>query len=328
MSILVDIIMPTYNHVAFVGKAIESVLAQQTDFGYRLLIADDCSTDGTQKVIREYAERHPDKIQVFCAPVHLGPLHKERLSLRLFTDSPAKYIHFLDGDDYWTSEHKLQKQVNFLEEHPECSLCLHDVTRIFEDGSIPPHKMYPSDQKEYSTLEDVLTAGVFPLPCGTLFRNGYFRELPDSFHTVLNGDWMFSVIAGRHGDFGFLNEAMAVYRVHSQGIWSRLDRLEGIKNHIKTYQAINRYLDFKYDPLLSARIATLRESVVELNMQNARSCVDDYHTVIRRGEIKNGFRLLSQAIRSAPSEVLSPPRLLKVVKSSLRGILFTQRIHC
>ena len=67
----VDIVMPTYNHEKYLAGAIESVLAQQVNFEYRLIIADDCSSDDTQAIARSYSEKYPDRIETFLSPVHV-----------------------------------------------------------------------------------------------------------------------------------------------------------------------------------------------------------------------------------------------------------------
>src|ERR1700730_11791519 len=103
---LVDIIMPTYNHENFLTQAIESVLAQKTDFEYRLNIADDCSTDGTQAIIKDYAQKHADRIRAVISPHHVGILHEDRVSIRVLKVCTARYVAVLEGDDYWTDPYK------------------------------------------------------------------------------------------------------------------------------------------------------------------------------------------------------------------------------
>ena len=94
---LVDIIMPTYNHERFIAQAIESVLAQQTNFEYRLNIADDCSTDNTQTIIKDYAQKHPDQIRTVLSPHNIGIVHKDRLSIKVLKLCTAKYVALLEG---------------------------------------------------------------------------------------------------------------------------------------------------------------------------------------------------------------------------------------
>jgi glycosyltransferase involved in cell wall biosynthesis len=309
---VVDIIMPTYNHEKFIGKAIESVLAQKTGFAYRLRVGDDCSTDGTQAIVRHYAGKYPDKVEFLFSPVNLGALHRDRISVKLLNQCTSKYVAILEGDDYWTNPYKLQKQVEFLEHHRECSLCFHNAEMFYDDGSQPSRSLRPADQKKISTVEDVL-AGMVPIPCTVLFRNNLL-VLPDCFYKVTNADWMMFVLLSEHGHIGYINEIMAAYRMHSGGMWSRLNRQQRLKEHINTYKTINEHLKFRYNRIISDRIAALKE-------QHARSCLDEYHELVKTGEIKNALRLLMEATHSAPLEVLRPRRLAVVLRNGLLGIL-------
>lgn len=311
---LVNIVMPTYNHERFVAQAIESVLAQKTAFAYNLMVGDDCSMDGTQEVVRSYAGKYPDTVEFVFSKKNLGLFHRDRVSLKLLNQCTAKYVGILDGDDYWTDPHRLQKMVDFLESHPECSICFHNAEMFYDDGSRPSTNLRPADQKEISTVEDIL-AGVVPIPCAALFRNGLLGELPDCFHRVINGDWLLFVLLAEHGNVGYINEVMAAYRMHPEGIWSRLTPQQRLREHINTYKTINEHLNFRYHRLISEKIAEFKE-------QHARSCLGQYHEVIKKGELKTALRLLMEAAYSAPSEVLHPRLLASVLKNGLLGIFW------
>ena len=97
--------------------------------------------------------------------------------------STAKYVALLDGDDYWTNPTKLQRQVDFLERHPECSLCFHNVEMYYDDESQPPIILHPPKKKEIATLEDVIN-GLVPLPCTAMFRKNLLGDLSGSFYKV------------------------------------------------------------------------------------------------------------------------------------------------
>jgi len=309
MTPLVNIVMPTYNHEKYVAQAIESVLAQKTEFDWKLMVGDDCSTDGTQEIVRAYAEKHPGKIEFLFSEKNLGLSHPDRVSLKLLNQCTSKYVGILDGDDYWTKPYRLQKLVNFLESHVECSVCFHNAEMFYEDGSQPPSNLRPANQKEISTLEDIIT-GTVPIPCAALFRNHLLGALPACFYTVTNGDWMLFVLLAEHGDVGYINEVMAAYRMHPHGIWSKLGARRRLEEHIKTYRTMDSHLKYKYGRLISKMIA-------DLCAQYSRSCLDEYHRQVQMGEIREGLRSLWQATRWAPREVFRPRRLGAVVKNGL-----------
>lgn len=317
---LVDVAIATYNHEKFIAQALESVLTQKTDFKYRLIIGDDCSTDNTQAIIKDIARKHPDNITTVFHPERLGTTHRDRIGVKVLKLCTAKYITMLDGDDYWTDPYKLQKQVDFLEHHPECSLCFHNAEMFYDDGSKPSINYSRTGQKEISTLEDVAT-GMVPIPCTVLFRNKLLGELPDCFYQVRNADWMLFVLLAEHGDIGYLNEVMAAYRVHGEGIWSSLTRRQRIKAHINTYQTIDAHLNFKYRQAISEKISELHDQLASQSGQFARSCLDQYHALVRTGQLTKAVPLLLEAIRCSPLEVLRPRRFAAVCRSGILGAL-------
>ena len=116
----VVIVMPTYNLEDYISEAIESVLRQNTNFEYKIFIADDCSEDNTLKIVNEYAVRWPDKIEIFTSDVNKGLLSNTN---RIYDFLQCEYVVNLDGDDFWVSEDSLQKQVDYMDNHTECFLC-------------------------------------------------------------------------------------------------------------------------------------------------------------------------------------------------------------
>jgi glycosyltransferase involved in cell wall biosynthesis len=248
---LVDIIMPTYNHERFIAQSIESVLAQQTNFEYRLNIADDCSTDNTQMIIKDYAQKHPDQISVVLSPHNIGIVHKDRLSIRVLKLCTAKYVALLEGDDYWTDPHKLQRQVDFLEGHPDFAICCHNVTMFYEDGSGKTTNLLPPDHPEVSTLEHLLFVNFIPT-CSVLFRRGLFGELPDWYYTLKLGDWPIHIMNAQHGKIGYINEVMAAYRFHQGGFWSAMSPVSQGLEIIKMLQHVDAYLGFNYKKQIRA----------------------------------------------------------------------------
>ena len=320
----VSVLMTSYNQEKYIAEAISSILLQQVNFDYEIVIGEDASTDQTREIVLAFAEKYPDKIRVLLREADAAERDRARglggktNFVNGLQSCRGEFVALLDGDDYWTDSHKLQKLVNYLEKHPECSLSFHDATVLFEDDSEAPRPLYPATQKEITTLAEMVSSGVFPVPCTVLFRNKIFGELPASFDNVVNGDWLLFALLAQHGDFGYLNEVMAAYRIHAAGFWSRLNTKQRLEQHTKTYEAINAQLNFKYDREITERIAALRSA---LPRQHARSCLDQYHRLVKTGEVKKGLRLLVEAIRSAPAEVFQPRRFMAVLKNGLLGLV-------
>jgi len=256
----VSVLIITYNHEKFIARAIDSALMQKANFDYEIVIGEDCSTDHTRDIVIDYQKRYPDKIRLLLSERNLGG---QKNFVRTLQACQGEYIALLDGDDYWTSPHKLQKQVDFLDSRPECAICFHDVTVFYEDGGRKSHNFCPADQKEISTLEDLLTRNLIPA-CSVMFRRGLFDEFPDCFNTLKMGDWPLHILNAQHGKIGYINKVMGAYRVHQGGVWSRLSPAQMQQAYIEFYEKVNALLDFRYDNLIRSRVLKCWDNLADI----------------------------------------------------------------
>jgi glycosyltransferase involved in cell wall biosynthesis len=247
----VSVAMLAYNHERFIAQAIDSVLMQKVNFDYEIIIGEDCSVDRTRDIVVDYQKRYPDRVRLLLPEKNLGACEN---SLQVHKACQGEYVAILEGDDYWTSPSKLQKQVDFLNSHPECALCFHNAIIFYEDGSGEPRSYCRADQKEISTLEDLL-AGNFIPTCSVMFRRGLFDEIPDWIYSVPFGDWPFHILNARYGKIGYIKEVMGAYRVHSGGVYSGQSQIKNLRGTIKTYGKINAYLNFEYEDIIRSRIS-------------------------------------------------------------------------
>ncbi|HCL92075.1 MAG TPA: glycosyltransferase [Verrucomicrobiota bacterium] len=247
--------MLTYNHEKYIAQAIESVLMQEINFPIELVIGEDCSTDGTREIVKQFAARRPDIIR----PI----LHDQNIGMHRNGEAVGKvcrgeYIACLEGDDYWTAPDKLQKQVEFLDRRPDYSICGHRVMHIFEDR--PECTPSPSPvQKESGTLEDILRWNYLPT-CSVMYRAALGAERPAWFIGLSHGDWPRWALLAQRGRIGFINEVMARYRVHSGGVWMGASveaRLAGLESTIK---AIHKHLNKSHPGARRAALFTLHLS--------------------------------------------------------------------
>ena len=137
---LVCILTITYNHEPYIHDALEGFVMQKTDFPFVAIVHDDASTDGTAAIIREYAEKYPDIIKPILETENQYSKHDGslgRIMQNAARASGAKYIALCEGDDYWTDPLKLQKQVDFLETHPDYSMCFTEAIEFWQNGGYP-----------------------------------------------------------------------------------------------------------------------------------------------------------------------------------------------
>jgi glycosyltransferase involved in cell wall biosynthesis len=124
---LISVKMITYNHAPYIAAAIDGVLAQQTEFPWELVIGEDCSCDGTRRIVLEYARKHPQTIRVITSEKNVG---MSANAGRVLKACQGKYIAWCEGDDSWHRPDKLQRQVSYLEGHPDCGLVHSDIDYV------------------------------------------------------------------------------------------------------------------------------------------------------------------------------------------------------
>jgi len=161
----VSVAIITYNHERFIAQAIESVLRQRVNFPYEIVIADDHSTDGTAAIIADLYHRYPDKIVPFLRDRNLGAVPNFRQTIAA---CGGQYVALLEGDDYWTDDNKLQRQVDFLDANPDYAISCHRVKVLDELGTWRDAQYPPRPAGTYS-LEDLLAAN-FIMTCSAVYR--------------------------------------------------------------------------------------------------------------------------------------------------------------
>lgn len=246
----VSVLIVTYRHEAFITQAVEGVLAQHTDFPVEILISEDCSPDRTREIVIDLQRRHPDTIRLFLSERNQND---NAVITRAWEAARGQYIAILDGDDYWTDPHKLQKQVDFLERHPEVFVCGHAMSVVDETGrELEPSQFDIHEDRSFSR-ED-LAAGAFLPISSVLFRNN--RQIPPQavFNDVFNADtFMLSFFANFGGGF-VSREVMGAYREHPGGVWSTLDARRAADHRNTTLSQIPGVLSGSLRSIAYARL--------------------------------------------------------------------------
>ena len=217
----VSVICLTYNHRAFIRECLEGFVRQKTTFPFQVIVHDDASTDGTAEIVKEYAQRYPHIIQPILQQENQW---QKRMTLKTFVYPrlQGEYVAFCEGDDYWTDENKLQKQVDFLDANPDYAVCFHPVQVYWQDSGLS-NKLFPSEayrfNKDILTLEDLLKHN-FIQTNSVLLKWRFYKDSYDLIPgRILPGDWFIFLLHAELGKIKFMPEVMSVYRKHQQGIW-------------------------------------------------------------------------------------------------------------
>ncbi len=248
---LVSVWCATYNQEKYISSAIEGILNQKTTFPIEIIIHDDASTDRTAEIIKGYAEEYPDLIK----PVYQTE-NKYSKGVRIFVTyflprATGKYIAICDGDDYWIDPLKLEKQVDFLESHPDCVICFSDLQVV--EGTKPPFSFIPEDQKEISTLEDLLVHNFIPT-CTVMIRNGLVKEYPEWYNRLKTGDWGLYVLTAQYGNIGYIKDVTAVYRRLETSLWTGGGKVFRWKAALGVREAVNNHFNNRYQAILRDQI--------------------------------------------------------------------------
>lgn len=257
---IVSVAMITYGHEQLIKKAIEGVLMQEVDFSIELIVADDCSLDSTKGVVEDLIRNHPNGhwIQYTKHAQNKGIMSNFIWTLK---QCRGEYIALCEGDDYWTDPLKLQKQVNFLQENKDCILSFHNVYKLYPNGKKVIFNEYKKTKYEGN---DLWKQWLIPTQ-SMVFRNISY-EVPEWFLHATHGDLGLQVLLGEHGKFGFINEIMAIYRIHEGGVtMGAFNNIIHYERHIKQLEGMNTYFDYKYDKYIHPRIVRYSLTVAHLN---------------------------------------------------------------
>ncbi len=263
---LVSILCVTYNQKDYIAQTIEGFLIQKVDFPIEIIIHDDASTDGTAEIVQEYANKYPELIRPILQKENQ---YSKKISLWknfIYPIVQGKYIAECEGDDYWTDPNKLQKQIDFLESHPDYSACVHRCKRLdcrtnsFR-GSMPPTE---TQERDFSLTEIILGGGGF---WGTNTLVCRFDFLPDCDADFWKlspvGDFPHALSLATRGKIRYLPQEMSVYRLFAKGSWScrtlcgpeaynrRHTHVEKMRESLK---AFDKFTDFKYTDTIQEKI--------------------------------------------------------------------------
>jgi glycosyltransferase involved in cell wall biosynthesis len=261
---LVSISVVTYNQESYIEECLDGILMQQTTFPFEIILGEDESSDGTRDICQAYAEKYPDKIKLFLRSrkdvIYINGNATGRFNMiENLKACTGRYIALCEGDDYWTDPLKLQKQVDFMEGNPEYTMVFTSGRTVYSEGGGDSHLIYTNSEHDikasYSTFplpketSDIhtLAKGNYIHTPGVLFVNWIKEGIPPYMDNVTIGDWPLHLMTATKGLIKFIDEATFCYRVHSNGIYSKKNKMEKLKMALGQFYPVLNSKIFKKD---------------------------------------------------------------------------------
>ena len=261
-----------YNHEPYLRDCLEGFVMQQTTFPFVAVVHDDCSTDGSAAIIREYAEKYPHIVKPVFETENQYSKHDG--SLRRAMDEAcgkygAKYIALCEGDDCWTDPRKLQKQVDFLEAHPEYTMVCSNAKVTTPEKVLEKEDFENMGWHQYTKecdipTEDTISKGGWLIHTASIvYRYGLKDKYPDACKKTTAGDYTLQMFAALNGNIHFFPEQMVVYRFQTANSWTEREKRQSyegrayaLMREIDMLLSLNEYSSGQYSSAFYYRITS------------------------------------------------------------------------
>lgn len=310
MKLSVGII--TYNQQDTIAQTLDSILCQKGNFDLEVVVGEDCSTDNTWAICKEYAERYSKQVVLLENTHNLGIMANFARVMKACT---GEYVGICAGDDYWCDEYKLQKQITYLQVHPEYGVCTTGGYRYLVrrdemvPGISPLTPIEDGNVSKYYFSEDY-SGGVYALPLSMVFK----RELLD--HVDLDAfidrafpveDYPMQAIMAMHTKWGHIDDLTVVYRVYSESVtFISYDHPKYMQYH-RGLMEIRRYLRDKY----ALQLFNYSEEYIQEYL-----FYREYLMHLHNGDFRRAKMLIDNCI-------LNTPKVNKARKMTANRVVFT-----
>lgn len=315
-EIKVSIYCLSYNHAQYLTQTIESIVTQKTNFRFELVIHDDASTDGSDQIILNYQEKYPDVIRSI---IQKNNQYSKGVNISkeiLFPLFKGKYIAICEGDDFWCDINKLQKQFDFLEEHPEYSACVHN-TRILLDGK---DIKLTVNSIQYDTTLDIykmIKTGANQFQTSSVMYRKKLMDKENRPHFVdmieTVGDYPLSVYLAISGKVFYFKDVMSTYRMSTKNSWTanvkynKSKFLKVKKQAIEMLKEANSYSKYKYDKEFNKAILW-QEYEAAIIDKTIKFSLSKYFKIIQNESYKMKIKIFLQLYFPTVYTILSNKR--------------------
>lgn len=254
-SASISVLLVSYNHEEHIQQALDSLFHQDFEGSIELVIADDSSTDRTLSIIK--AHEGKDSRFTFKYLDYNKNLGITKNYKRGFTACTNEYVAVLEGDDYWTSPHKLRRQSDFLSDHWECDLCSTNYFVYEEDRAQFTPRVPVATGHRFITARELIADNIVGNFSTCMYRRTALARLPAAMFDIKSYDWITNIVLARTSVIGFIQEPMSIYRLHASGVWSQTPHLEKLKVQLEllpSYDALTDHIFHEDFELLASRL--------------------------------------------------------------------------
>lgn len=294
-KIMVSVICNAYNHEKYIEDALKGFVMQKTDFKYEVLVHDDASTDATADIIRRYERLYPELIKPiyqkenqYSQGVKIGKTFQ-------FPRVKGKYIAICEGDDYWTSPYKLQKQVDALEEHPEIDICVHKASHMKKGTEIC---VVPNTNvEEIFSAEKVIAIGGGGVCTATIMYRSCINDCIPRFRKKMAFDYTLQIHGSLRGGMYYIPENMACYNLETESSWtcsmkkSPQKRIAWSRSTLEMLDILNEDTENKYNHVIEKMKIMNEFRILYLENQYKKIKEDPYREIYDSYPLINRFRM-------------------------------------
>lgn len=302
----ISVLLVTYNHESYIRHALDALFGQLYEGAIELIVADDASSDSTVDIIKEF-EGTDDRFS-FIYLDNIQNIGITKNYQRGFASCSSEYVAVLEGDDYWISPYKLQRQLNFLDTHWEADLCSVNYFVFEENRSYFYPRTAAGQGHRLIGARDLIADNLVGNFSTCMYRKSALNALPAGIFDICSYDWIVNICVARKSMIGFLEEPMSVYRLHSNGAWTQSSHLEKLKLQLELIPAYNSLTNHVYQ----AEFESLSN-----RLQNMISMA--YLTHIANSATKPASGLLYRLVDYMPpvflgaARALTPPILKRLI---------------
>lgn len=235
---IVDVCIITYNQDQFINECVTSTFNQNTNSKVKINVYDDASSDQTFDRLKKLAPSSKNiSLKINQNARNLGVSANFYQAIK---QTASDYIAILEGDDYWIDPCKLELQIKAMEENPEASFCFTDVwvEKNGKRGDIHPN--VGGKTRMFNAIDLADQTGSIAQTCTLLIRRKFLKNLPDWVLNSYTLDWCLQIFLANQGPAIYIPEITSVYRIHNQGVWSKLDEFEGWRKNLIFYKTVKK----------------------------------------------------------------------------------------